>query len=181
VENNSDRTSPTQPAFGTQDASQHSSETLKSRLRGNPALRGPQLCDEPTLPFLRSPYPEVPLPHRPALILERHQITSMSLRRSPGLGRPGQRTKEPGAGRGCGGDPSARKLGRWCFRRWLVLIQPPRIAALLQLVDDVIGYGVPFILAQSLFQSADDLARPPQGKGDGVSKDFTSRHLSTRT
>jgi hypothetical protein len=29
----------------------------------------------------------------------------------------------------------------------LVLIQPPRIAALLQLVDDVIGDGVPLILA----------------------------------
>jgi hypothetical protein len=26
-----------------------------------------------------------------------------------------------------------------------------------------------------------DLAGPPQGEGDGVSKDFTSRHLSIRT
>jgi hypothetical protein len=43
---------------------------------------------------------------------------------------------------GVRGSPSARKLGRWCLRRRLILIQPPRIAALLQLVDNVVRYGV---------------------------------------
>ena len=80
---------------------------------------------------------------------------------------------------GVRGDPSARKLGRRCLRRWLILIQPPRIAAFFQLVDNVINDREPFVLAQSLLQSANNLAGSPQG--EGVSKDLTSCHLSIRT
>jgi hypothetical protein len=107
-------------------------------------------------------------------------IARISIRRSPGLVRPGRQTEGLGVS-GVRGDPSARKLSRWRLRRWLVLIQLPRIATLFQLVDNVIGDREPFVLGQLRLQPANNLAGPPQGEGEGVSKDFAFCHFANRT
>jgi hypothetical protein len=93
--------------------------------------------------------------------------------RDRGLGRKAGR-------RGCGGKkPSVLSLhvDGGLARRCLV-IQPPRIAAILQLPNDVIGNCVALCLAQPLFQAAHDLAGTHQGEGNGVSKDLASCHAS---
>jgi hypothetical protein len=100
---------------------------------------------------------------------------------APALLDRGSKRKSRGGVSGVRSDPSARKLGRWCLRRWRILVQSPRVAALFQLRDRMIGDRVSFILCQLRLQPLHDLAGPPQGEGEGISKDFTSCHFSIRT
>jgi hypothetical protein len=115
-----------------------------------------------------------------ALFLSEFSTRGPKVKRKPRPFDRGGKRKSLGVS-GVRGDPSACKLGRWRLRCGLILIQAPRIAALFQLVDNVIGDGVSLILAQSLFQPPDNLARSPQGVGDGVSKDLAAGHLDNRT
>jgi hypothetical protein len=70
---------------------------------------------------------------------------------------------------------------RWWLCCRCPLIQPPRIATLLQLRDSVIGDGETLVLRQTFFQTSYDLARAPQGESDRVSEDFSLRHWRIRT
>ena len=67
-------------------------------------------------------------------------------------------------------------LRRWRRRCLSLLIQSPRITALLKLRDRVIGHGKWLVFAQSLLEPSYDLARAPKSEGKGVSKDFASFH-----
>lgn len=44
----------------------------------------------------------------------------------------------------------AKALGRWPACRLCYIIQPPRITALLELGNDVLGNGNAFVLAEAL-------------------------------
>jgi hypothetical protein len=54
----------------------------------------------------------------------------------------------------------------------LLVIQAPRITAILQLRDDMIRDLVPLAFGQSFLQTADDLSRSPEGVCDCVLKGF---------
>jgi hypothetical protein len=97
---------------------------------------------------------------------------------APAWGDRGSGRKNLGVCRGVRVGPSARKLGRRWRRGLSLLIEPPRVASLFQLRDDVIGNGVSLSFGQPFFQSANDLAGAAKGKGDGVPKDLSSRHVA---
>jgi hypothetical protein len=106
------------------------------------------------------------------------QAHGCAQRRSPGLGRPGQRTEEPRGVSGGAGWPFRSQTRSSVEARLSLLIEPPRVASLFQLRDDVIGNGVSLSFGQPFFQSANDLAGAAKGKGDGVPKDLSSRHVA---
>ena len=53
------------------------------------------------------------------------------------------------------------------------LAQSPRIAALLELGDDVIGDGIAFSFRQASFQSSHDLGGAAERESQAVAKDVT--------
>ena len=64
-------------------------------------------------------------------------------------------------------------MGRHDFR---LLFQTPRISALRELVDDVIGDRVPLLLSQPRLGPTDDLARSHERESNGVSEHLSSGH-----
>jgi hypothetical protein len=64
----------------------------------------------------------------------------------------------------------------WRLCRWRLFIQPPRIAALLELRDGVIRYRVSLLFGQTFFQATYDLAGAPQREGNRVPEDFSPCH-----
>src|SRR5215471_802539 len=74
--------------------------------------------------------------------------------------------------------PSVQFSKSSCRRlcRWLLLIQPPRIAAFFKLLDRVIGDCKLLRFSQPFLQASDDLAGAPQGESNRVSEDFSFRH-----
>jgi hypothetical protein len=59
-----------------------------------------------------------------------------------------------------------------------LLLQPPRISALHELIDDMIGDRVSLRFGHLGLRAADDLAGAPQSKRDGVSEHLSSGHSS---
>ena len=101
--------------------------------------------------------------------------------------RPATQMKSPGRGDrgfkdgrrgGVSGDASVQSKSDLftltAARRWRLLVQSPRIAALFQLRDGVIGDRVSLLFSQPFFQATDDLAGAPQCEGNCVPKDFSS-------
>ena len=62
-----------------------------------------------------------------------------------------------------------------------LFVQPPRIAALFQLRDGVIGDGETFLFSQPNLQAAYDLSGAPPCEGNCVPEDFSLRHWRNRT
>jgi hypothetical protein len=62
-----------------------------------------------------------------------------------------------------------------------LFVQPPRIAALFQLRDGVIGDGVTFLFSQPNLQAAYDLSGAPPCEGNCVPEDFSLCHWRNRT
>jgi len=67
---------------------------------------------------------------------------------------------------------------RWRLRRRRLIVQSPRVAALFELRNGVIGDGVTLFLGQTFFQSTYDLAGAPQGESDRVPKYFSPRQAT---
>ena len=63
---------------------------------------------------------------------------------------------------------------RW--RDFRLLFQSPRVSALRELVDYVIGDRLSLRFGQSCLRSADDLARAHEGESDSVSEHLSSGH-----
>jgi hypothetical protein len=70
----------------------------------------------------------------------------------------------------------AKALGRWPARSLCFIIQPPRITALLELRHDVIGYGVAFVLAETLPEPTDNPGGTAQSEGQAVAKYVPAGH-----
>jgi hypothetical protein len=66
-------------------------------------------------------------------------------------------------------------------RRRQILIQSPRIAALLQLMHDIVSYAKAFFLTEALSQSANQFPRALKREGDSVAQGIAaSSHPFTR-
>jgi hypothetical protein len=58
----------------------------------------------------------------------------------------------------------------------LLIVEAPGVAALLELVDDMIGDSKALMLSHLLLQSAHDLARATERESDGVSEHLPAGH-----
>jgi hypothetical protein len=58
-----------------------------------------------------------------------------------------------------------------------LLLQPPRISALHELIDDMIGDRVSLGFGHLGLRAADDLAGTPQSKRNGIPKHLSSGHF----
>ena len=74
----------------------------------------------------------------------------------------------------------AKALGRWPARSLCFIIQPPRITALLELRHDVIGYGVAFVLAETLPEPTDITDELWRAADDLLCQRLPANHLPVR-